>query len=89
MAYLFDGLEEDERVLVEDAYFASSNLFECLQALEDEATLDYIYDRIPRAKKQNYKRQLDCDAVLRSKVREAMVLRLIAGFTATPPYAGK
>ncbi len=49
--YLLDELDENERIKVEEAFFTSGDMFEDLNALEDELFYEYSGNELTQAQK--------------------------------------
>jgi len=82
MQYLLGELPETERDRLEDVVFADHNLFEQLEAVEDELIKSYIRGELKTAERQRFEKAYLSSPTRRQKVDQAA--SLLANLPAEP-----
>jgi len=77
-AYLLGELADADKALLEDEFMRSEELFEALTTLEQELCKDYAAGRLPEDISAKFERQMQADQILRSKVHEEELWRVLA-----------
>ncbi len=72
--YLLGDLSEQEKVTIEESYFADDNSFGELEIIEDELVDAYVHDELPAAERQQFEKLLQSSARLSGRVQFARIL---------------
>ena len=88
--YLLGDLSEQEKVAIEESYFADDNSFGELEIIEDELVDAYVHDELPATERQQFEKLLQSSARLSGRVQFARILanRVRAGSAAQVTDAG-
>ena len=83
--YLLGDLSEQERVDIEESYFADDNSFQELEVIEDELVDAYVHGELAGADQQQFEKLLQSSARLAGRVQFARILANRVGSMSPTP----